>query len=199
MTDADPARRTIDAYLNQVARELRGLSDAEVAEITAELKSHILDRAAEMGEATPASIDAAARELGDARELARAYAAGKIVAEAGQRWTPWRVVRTAVRLMGVSIHGFFVLLGSFIGYLFAIAFLGIALLKPVFPSRIGLWHVPDTDPYSFSMGWQNLPADREYLGWWIIPICLAAGSLCLWLTYRFGLGSLRRLRRKLGR
>lgn len=195
MPDADPARRTIDAYLAQVGRKLRGLSDADIAEITTELKSHILDRAGEAGALTPQSVEAAARALGDVRELARGYAAARIAGQIEERRSPWRVVRTAFRLMGVSIYGFFVLLGSIIGYAFALTFLGLALLKPIFPSRIGLWHVPDEDPYNFSLGWQNLPADHEYLGWWLIPICLGLGALCLWLTYRFGLASLRRLRR----
>jgi hypothetical protein len=54
------------------------------------------------------------------------------------------------------------------------------VLKPMFPSHVGLW----IHPQGFELATTNATSPariahpgREVLGWWIIPICLAAGAL----------------------
>lgn len=191
MPDAEAAREVIEVYLIQVGRQLRGLSDLEVAEITAELKSHILETAGERGPLTPESVEAAIQGLGDVRELARGYATSKIVERVHERRGPWQVMRMATRLMAVSITGFFVALGSFVGYSIALAFFLIALLKPILPDQVGFWTSPDGD---FNLGLQSGTHTRELLGWSVIPLSIALGAASAYLTYRFGLSMLRRLR-----
>jgi hypothetical protein len=193
MADAETAREVIDVYLAQVGRQLRGLSDLEVAEITAELKSHILERAAEQGPLTPASAEAAIQGLGPVRELARGYATARITARVDERRSPWQVIRTAGRLMAVSTIGLVIFLGSLVGYMLAFGFFAIAVLKPLFPDQVGFWTSADGD---FSLGLQPHTEGQEHLGWSIIPLCLVLGGACLYLTWRFGLASLRRLRRQ---
>lgn len=195
MPDADAARKVIEVYLTQVGRQLRGLSDAEIAEITAELKSHILERAGEHGPLTPQSVEVAIQGLGDIRELARGYATSKITERVNERRTPWQVVRMAMRLMAVSITGFFVLLGSFVGYSIALGFFAVAALKPIFPDQVGFWTSPDGD---FNLGLQSGTHTHEHLGWSVIPLSLALAAATAYLTYRFGLASLRRMRRRPG-
>jgi hypothetical protein len=185
----------LDTYLAQVQRHLGGLSDAEVRETLAELRSHVLDRA--NGVLTPVSVEAAIAALGSARDVARLNVTERVASVMEQDRSPLSVLRAVVRLAGLSLYGFFAFLVSLTGYGLAAGFLLAALVKPFAPERAGLWWLTDpADPYSFSLGVvDNAPQARELLGWWIIPIGLAAGAALAFLTWRFGVFSVRRMAR----
>src|SRR5437879_4550022 len=72
-----------------------------------------------------------------------------------------------------------------------------AAVKPFAWRRAGLWRLPaGPDNYSWTLGLTDNPhRGQELLGGWIIPIGLAAGLLLGWLTWRFGIFSVRRMRR----
>ena len=72
-----------------------------------------------------------------------------------------------------------------VGYSTGVAFLLLALLKPFFPHTPALWGGPDQFAFNFRMGATMTnpgPQVHEVLGWWLIPVCLAVGSLSLVLT-----------------
>ena len=197
MTDADAVLTAIDGCLAEVRRGLRGLSAGETADILEELRSHIVDRARESGELTPASTAAAVAGLGDLRELASAYAAGRIAAPVEERRSPWWMLGAAFRLARLSLWGFFIFMASLVGYGIGASLVATAIIKPFAPEHAGLWVSGHGDTFSLNLGVMGSPVTgQELLGWWIIPIGVVLGALLLWLTWRFNRAALRGVRKR---
>ncbi len=197
MTDADAVLSTIDGCLAEVRRGLRGLSAGETADILEELRSHIVDRARETGELTPASTAAAVTGLGDLRDLAGAYAAGRIAAPVEERRSPWWMLGAAFRLARLSVWGFGMFIASLVGYGVGAALVLTALIKPFAPKYAGLWMSGHGETFSLDLGVRSNPvAGQELLGWWVIPIGLVLGGLLLWLTWRLNRAALRGVRKR---
>ena len=183
----------LDTYLAQVHRHLHGLSEAEARETLAELRAHVLDRMD--GQASPSAVEAAIGALGNPREVARLNVTERVASAVEGDRSVFSVLRATGRLAGLSLHGFVVFLVSLSGYALAAALVATAIMKPFAPSRAGLWMLP-ADDFSFSLGIvDHAPQARELLGWWIIPIGLLAGAGLAWLTWRFGVFSVRRMGR----
>ena len=61
----------------------------------------------------------------------------------------------------------------------------LALLKPIFPDRTGLWIGAGVFDFSFRMGLKPSyysSGVHEVLGWWFLPVCLIIGPLCMLAT-----------------
>jgi uncharacterized membrane protein len=184
----------LDTYLAQVHRHVRGLPDAEVREIVAELRAHVLDKVE--GDVTAARVEAAIAELGSPRDIARVNITERVVARAEARRTPLSVLGGVVRLAGLSVYGVFAFLVSMLGYGAAAGFLITAAVKPFAWDYAGLWHT-DNNVFSWSLGVTGNPhRGHEILGVWIIPIGLVAALVFGWLTWRFNLFSLRLMGRR---
>lgn len=196
----DAGKAHLDTYLAQVQRHLGGLPHAEARETLAELRSHVLDKVA--GDFSVRAVEAAIAELGAPREVARLNVTERVAAELETNRSPLRVLRAIGRLASLSVGGLFAFLVSFTGYAAAAAFLITAAVKPFAWSRAGLWintRGPDDYAASWALGITDNPrSGHEVLGGWIIPIGIAAGLLLGWLTWRFGIFSVRRMRRRAG-
>ncbi len=181
----------LDVYLDQVRRNLRGLSDAETAETIAELRSHVLDKVE--GDPTPSRVEAAIDALGSPREVARINLAERTVARMDADRSLLAVPRAIGRLATLSLYGFFAFMVSLTGYAIGAGLLITAIAKPFAPDHVGLWHMRGPpDDYTYSLGVvTEAPRAHDLLGWWIIPIGLFVGALTLWLTWRFGVFSVR--------
>lgn len=187
----------LDTYLNQVQRHLTGLPHAEVRETLAELRSHVLDKVA--GDLAVVRVEAALAELGAPRDVARINVTERVAAELETNRSPWRVFQAIGRLASLSLYGLFAFLVSFTGYGSALAFLATAAVKPFAWDRAGLW-IWATQPGDVSASWAlgvsgGPHRGHEVLGVWIIPIGIVAGLLLGWLTWRFGIFSVRHMRR----
>jgi hypothetical protein len=195
------AQEKIDAYLHVLRARLAGVNEAEVRDILAELRSHVVDRATVDGQLTAASVDAALARLGTPEALAAEYVTGEVLARAEVSRTPWRVLDSLFRWASLSASGALVLVASLLGYFLGAVFLLCAVLKPFHPHAAGLWIVPDVsgeEVFSLRMGFEGTPAgSRDLLGFWIVPAGLVAGALLLILTTRFALWSARHYRRSL--
>ena len=190
----DAGMAHLDCYLDQVRRQLGGLPKTEVEEILAELRSHVLDKVD--GAPTPKRVEAAIEALGSPREVARLNLTERVAATLETDRSALRVFGAVGRLARLSVYGFFAFLVSLVGYGAAAAFLLTAIVKPFMPEHAGLWRIPTPDgSYDYSIGTTDAPKGYELLGWWIIPIGVAVGLLLSWLTWRFGLFSVRRMRR----
>jgi hypothetical protein len=185
----------LDCYLDQVRRGLKGLPKSEADEIVAELHAHVLDKVA--GSPTPKQVEAAIAALGSPREVARANLTERVAAQVDEDRSPLSVLRGVARLASLSIYGAFAGLVSLIGYAAAAGFLVVALVKPFRGERAGLWVSRSVaGDLNFSLGVvDHSPSSQELLGWWIIPIGIVMGLLLGWLTWRFGIFSVRRMRR----
>ena len=200
MTITDDAQRAMEAYLKQVRKGLRRLNDDDAHEIVEELRSHILDRATVGGTITGEGVNAAVAALGSPEELAGQYVTDELLARAQVSRSPLLILRALFRWAGLSLAGALVLAGSAIGYLLAIFFAAVALLKPFHPHAAGLWALPGpSNSYSLRLGFSTPPAGgRELLGWWIVPLGLFIANGLFLLTTRIALWTVRQYRASRG-
>jgi hypothetical protein len=198
MTEAEAARRRLDMYLGEVRGTLRGLDPAEVEEILAELRSHVLDRVGGETGLTEQAVQAALDGLGAPRALGAGYLGQRMAARMEQSRSPWRVLGAVYRLASFSVGAFALFLVSLIGYALGAGLIVVALAKPFMPHRVGMWVWGKGEDITFSIGATDkpMPPQAEVLGWWIIPIGLVLGALFLVLTWRLGLAGVRALGRK---
>jgi hypothetical protein len=193
------AQQRIEAYLARLRVRLCGINDQDVHEIVEELRSHILDKANVSGEVTAAGVDAALSALGSPEELASEYMTDNLLAQAEVSRSPLQILGSLFRWASLSVAGFFVLVGSLVGYVLGVAFILCGLLKPFHPQTAGLWVIPDgtgASEISLRLGFGSAPAGgRDVLSWWIVPIGLVVGCGLVMLTTRFALWCVRQYRR----
>ncbi len=200
MNIPDDAKQKSEAYLAKLRAQLRGFDNQQVAEIVAELRSHIMDKLAIPGDAvTAAQVDAALAALGSPEELASQYITDNLLARAEVSRSLLPLLDGLFRWASLSVAGFFVLVGSVMGYFLGMVFILVAVLKLFHPQTAGLWLLHDStgDPeFSFRMGFgSSPPGSRDLLGWWIVPLGLLAGCALVTLTTRFALWCARQYRR----
>jgi hypothetical protein len=200
MTGAtDDPQQLIEAYLVKLRMRLRGMKDEDVREIVQELRAHITDKANASGEATASTVDSALGALGSPEELASQYLTDALLSRAEISRSPVRILEGLFRWASLSIAGFFVMLGSIVGYFLGIVFMLCALLKPFHPQTAGLWISRNSNKdlsFSIRLGFGGVPVNKqEVLGWWIVPIGLLVGCGLVMLTTHFALWCARRYRR----
>lgn len=196
LSEAGEAR--INGYLFLLDKSLRTFLRREVAaDAVREVESHIRERVAET-EAMPNERDALNRlldALGPPHRLARAYSTELAVDEA---ITTGRLLATARAILALAFHtteGFFVGVALLCGYLLSIAFLLVAILKPIFPDNVGVFTVNGEFRGS---GFEPFlePGTVVSHGWWLAGFSIVAGSLLLWLTRLGTRAYLARVRRR---
>lgn len=201
MAMSGDAHHKIEIYLGRLRQRLRRMKDEDVREIIEELRSHIMDKSAAGGPITIASVDAALTGLGDPEELASQYTTDNLLARAEVSRSPLRILKSLFHWASLSIAGFFVLLGSFLGYFFGAVLMLVAVLKLVHPRTAGLWISPDASgdlQISFRLGFGSVPASgRDVLGWWIVPIGWIAGAALVMLTTYIAVWFVRQYRKSL--
>lgn len=198
MNVAGEAQQRIENYLKEVRQRLSGMRGEQLADITGELRSHILERASRGGEVTIEGMSAALEALGSAEELAREYAKDALLARAEISRTPWRLLDSLFGWATMSLAGFVVLVVTLSGYFLGIVFLMVAALKPFHPATAGLWTLRDGGDVELSirMGFGVAPSSgHELLGWWIIPLGMVTGCGLVVGTTRFALWCVRMYRR----
>lgn len=186
----------IEIYLLQVRNKLQGLSSAQVSEIIAELRSHILDSVSTTNEAiTDATKREALDRLGSPETLAAMYLTENLMAKAETSRSPWLMMRTLFRLAIKSVWALAAFLVSLLGYGIAIGFLVCAIAKPFYPDHVGLWW--DRKSHMLTGLGFIWPAssDTELLGWWIIPLGFVICVFLFLSTTRFARWNVRRIRR----
>ncbi|MGC2112411.1 MAG: DUF1700 domain-containing protein [Candidatus Korobacteraceae bacterium] len=167
-------------YLARMRAALAGMTLSEREDIVEEIRMHIRERS---GDGQGAEEILAG--LGPAEQLAEQYRAGLLLQQAQRSISPWVILRATLRGARTGVQGAAVFFIALFGYLMGAGFLLLALLKPIFPRQTGLWVGPGVFDFSFRMGLlPNYPSTtvHEMLGWWLIPVCLIAGSLTVLLT-----------------
>ncbi|HZW94347.1 MAG TPA: DUF1700 domain-containing protein [Candidatus Eremiobacteraceae bacterium] len=200
MTTPD-SQQKVDAYLEKLRRLLRGMNPEDAREIIEELRSHITEKTAVSGQLTAAAVSAALSELGTPEELAGQYTTDDLLMRAEVSRSPVRILESLFRWASLSVAGFFVLLGSIVGYFLGGAFMWCAVLKLIHPQTAGLWLLadgPGVTRLSLRMGFGSPPlGGRDLLGWWIVPVGLVAGCGLVMLTTRLALWCARQYRKSL--
>lgn len=202
MTITASSQQKIDAYLSTLRRQLRGMNAEEVRDIVEEIRSHILDKAALATEENASgAIDAALATLGSPEELASQYITDNLLARAEASRSPVRILKSLFRWGSLSVAGFFVLLGSLVGYFFGVVFMLVAVAKLFHPHTAGLWALPTDNgdfALSFRLGFGGVPAGgRDLLGWWVVPIGWFGGGVLVMLTTHIAVWFVRQYRKSL--
>jgi len=203
MSAAGEGQRRIERYIKEVRQRLRGLREDQLHEITAELRSHILERASGGSELTIEGVSAALETLGTPEELAREYAQDEVLARVEISRTPLRLLDSLFGWATMSMAGFAVLIVTISGYFLGVVFVLVAAMKPFHPATAGLWALRDSTgdlELSVRMGAGSAPSNgHELLGWWIVPLGLVTGCGLVILATRFALWCVRMYRRSRGR
>jgi hypothetical protein len=193
------AQQRIESYLGRLRARLRGVGEHDAREFTEELRSHILDKVSADGEVTDARVVATLAALGSPEELASQYLTDVLLARAQSSRSPVWTLKGLFRWASLSIAGFFVLVGSIVGYFLGGAFLLCAILKPLHPRSAGLWafrDLADDLTISLNLGFGNPPAGgRELLGMWMIPLGIIVGCGLIAITTQIALWCVTRFRR----
>ena len=193
------AEQKIEAYLARLRKLLRGIDEKERNEIVEELRGHILERSTVNAEERAAdAVDRTLASLGTPERLAGEYLADNLLAQAEVSRSPLHLLQILFWWASLSITGFFVFLGSIIGYFLGAALILCGLLKPLHPQTAGLWRIPAVEgsAWSLRLGFGSPPPGAsDVLGWWIIPIGLIVGCALVMLTTRFGLNCARLLQK----
>jgi HAAS domain-containing protein len=178
----------VNGYLFVLERSLKAFLPAEsVRDAVREIESHLHERIAS-ADGAPNERDAIERilaELGPPLRVAQAYSAERTIDEAVAtgRFVP--MVRAVWHLAVTTLVGFWAALGIFVGTVTSLAFLAVAVMKPIFPNNVGVW-VYESDGLPHNIGIEfPAPADQHLVGgYWVIPFALIIGLGILVLTYR---------------
>ena len=190
MTLSAESQKTIDAYLAALRKQLRQLTDEDANDIVEEIRAHILDKASDDASADTVSSTLAA--LGTPEELARRYRTDELLKRAQVARSPGFTLRSLLRWAMLSFVGLIVFLASAVGYCLGGGLFILGALKLISPRKTGVWGEFNRHTYSlaFQSGGQN--GGHDLLGWWLVPIGLILGTVLLFLTFRFGIWSIRK-------
>ena len=196
MSKSDENLTAVDQYLKRLRKNLSHLPEAETADITRELRSHILERLGTGDVGPGGDVDAVLASLGTPEEMASGYVTEHIISAAASSRSPWMIMRGIFRLASVSMAGFAILIASLIGYLIGVPLLLMALTKPFMPSHVGLWIQTQVVPHTLFFGISIREMQgQDLLGWWIVPLGLIVGLGSILLMLKFDLWCIRRYQR----
>ena len=184
MTLSETGESRIRGYVFILERSLRASASVQLAADAArEVESHIRERVAE----SPGlpnerdALEAILMRLGSPAAVARAYSLEMIMDEAAVGGRLVAVLRSVFHAAATGVRGLSVALLMLLGYTSGLAFLAIAVLKPIFPNNVGLWlH----EGVSLGGQFPAPPGITPRGGYWVIPFCLLAGLLVLTMTHR---------------
>jgi uncharacterized membrane protein len=177
----------VNGYLFVLERSLKLALPRAVAEDAArEIESHLRERIAAVsaGADERAALETILAELGPPLRVAQAYSTERTIDEAVVTGAVGPILRAMWQVAVSSVFGFLAALGLIVGYLIGVAFLVIAIMKPIFPNNVGFWVVNGPGSMPTSLGIQ-FPAEGVPAGGnWVILIGLVFGLGFLVLSHR---------------
>ena len=132
----------VEIYLAKLRKELAGLSPDDVEDVLRELRGHIAERAAAIDSESRPSVEQILSRLGSPKEIGSLYRADALLAHARASFSPALIMRATIRWATKTVVGFLVFLAGLLGYALGASLIVCAILKPLFPTYIGLWINP---------------------------------------------------------
>jgi len=176
----------VNGYLFVLERSLKTFLPGDVVrDAVKEIESHLRERVA-AADGAPNEREALERilaELGPPLRVAQAYSTERTVDEAVATGRIVPMARAVFQLALKTFVGSAVATGLFSAYAAGVAFLSIAVLKPIFPNNVGLI-VRDGKPPTFGGQFPMPPGAAVYGGYWVIPVSIACGVAVLVLTHK---------------
>jgi uncharacterized membrane protein len=185
---SDVGESRINGYLFVLQRSLKTFLPPEtVRDAVREIESHLRERIASADGAPNERevIEKILAELGPPLRVAQAYSVERTLDEAIATGRLIPMFHAMWHLAVTTMVGFGAAFGVLVGYLFGLAFVAIAVMKPLFPNNVGIW-VDNASgiPHEFGFVFP-IPANQHQVGgYWIIPIYLVLGLGIIVLNYR---------------
>lgn len=175
------AEQQVQDYLSRFRRAMKDADPEVIDDISNEFESHLKEQIAAETSLTPERLAELFTTLGEPEVLAVQYRTEVLIKVASRSSSPLVVVRAVFRWATLSGLGIASLMTAVIGYGISISLLVSALLKPVFPDRVGVWY---RFPY-LQIGFTKDPTQYvDLMGWWIIPFGIVTGVLFFVATTR---------------
>jgi hypothetical protein len=180
MTSAQATDIGIETYLQRLNAALEGVAPSEKDEILREIRCHILDSSASAPD-SEAAVERVLRLLGTPEELAARYTTESMLTRASRSFSPWLLLRTCWRWAMHGLKGTMAFFLALFGYGLALGATIVIFLKPLMPSRVGMW----SGSGSFVIGFSDQAGVKhELLGRWFIPVmAVAAFGMAIGTTH----------------
>jgi len=176
--EVQPDQLLIGNFLADLRARLAPITLAEREEILREIAAHIHD-SMEINGLPAATVIA---RLGPPQQLAADFRDGALVRQARRSVSPTLLLRATLRIASKGFAGAVVFFCGLVGYLTGGSFIVMALLKPFFPSRDGVF-VMHHQVYRIGIEAIAPPFPvHEVAGYWFIPVSLAVGCVALLVT-----------------
>lgn len=173
MTSAQLSDERIDTYMGRLDDALSKLLPSDREEILREIHAHIIESTSSAPDRN-AAVERVLRLLGTPEELAGRYTTEALLSHASHSFSPWLIVRTCWQWAKLGIKGTLAFMLALFGYGLALGFTVSVFLKPLMPSKIGLW----TGPEGFGIIIPDHPElMRELLGNYFVPVIAVAAFL----------------------
>jgi uncharacterized membrane protein len=170
MPTAQVREQRIEAYLSQLEAALRRVPEEDKQDILREIQAHILDSAASAAD-PDRTVERVLRLLGAPEELAARYSAEHMFRRAGRSFSPLLLLRTCWSWAKIGVKGTLAFLIALFGYAMALGLTILIFVKPLMPSRVGLWIGPE----GFNLGIGSHPeVMHELLGKYFVPVIAVA-------------------------
>lgn len=169
--------RIWEQYFRRVQRFSRSLESEFQQELKLELQDHLYESFnREPGENEAERLLNAIDKIGDPEEYIRPMVADRLLMSASRSMNPKSVLTGLYYNISGGVKYAFLSLFFAVGYMMAVLFWLMALLKPLIPGSIGLF-VYNSGGFGFGVI-DGSPGPRsELLGYWLIPIGIILGLL----------------------
>jgi len=166
----------IELYFSELESKMAGLPKPARQEFLQELRAHVLDRLQQTAEPTETQCRAVLVALGAPEEIARHYLIEAALSRARRSNSPLLLLRSTLRWALTGMQGFAVFMAALVGYMTALGFYVLAILKPIFPHNVGLYaDGPYAGSFGFNFAYMPHPHGRELLGPYFTPVTMFLG------------------------
>jgi uncharacterized membrane protein len=172
------ANQQVEQYLSSLQSRLAALDQAQRQEILREIEAHIRDAA----ELPNYSIEKVLQQLGSPADLAADYRDNFVIERASRSFSPVSLLRGTLRAAARGSIGLLAFLLGFVGYLGGLAFIAVAVIKPILPLRTGVWVANGRLKDIGVQMYVPKPPLHEVAGWWFIPLAVLAGMGLVFAT-----------------
>jgi hypothetical protein len=189
------ALRLWNDYLDEASRVARRLPEFERRELVLELRSHLAESFAVVGDLRDADevarVKAAIARLGRPGDFLRPMLADHLLEEGAGNFHPRLLAEGLYHNAFGGLKAGIISVAFGLAYVLIIAFAAMALLKGFVPSHVGYFVYPNGARTLGILG--DTTGAREALGYWVVPLALAAATV-LYVLLTLGLRASRRFR-----
>jgi len=177
-------------YFRRIDLLSKGLTAEQREELRLEIQDHLYESfMGEKGKSEGEKLLNAIEKIGDPEIYVKPLMADHLFISAKKTYNPKTILKGLYYYVFGSVKRLFISIFYALGYLLVVLLGLMTLLKPIFPSKVGLF-LHESGSISFGLIFKGAgkfgiildgtPMKEELLGFWIIPVCIIL-SLLLYL------------------